>query len=313
MTWKTLVIKEFDQLTLQKNNLLVQRSKESVKVKINIDDLNCVLLENNYVLFSSRIINHLIDHKVAIIFTDTKHDPHSIVLPLQGHCLPLKNLSLQLKMTVLFKATIFQKIIQNKISNQIAIMQLTKQEDDVIMRCTKLLATVALDDATNREGIVAKMFFRALYGSAFIRFSDDLVNKILNYGYKILVSCLSRTIVKFGLNLFLGVKHKGPSNPFNLSYDFIEPYRPLIDLWIHEHWNELAFDTNTISYLQRLSLVNLLNCQVLVGRQAMTVNSSFNVLIQSFITALQQQDPTKLKTVKLPDKITLEGWTDENS
>ena len=109
-------------------------------------------------------------------------------------------------------------------------MQLAKQDHNVIERCTKLLHTVAPDDATNREGIVAKMFYRAMYGSSFIRFNDDMVNKALNYGYKIMVSALSRTIVKFGLNLFLGIKHKGPSNPFNLSYDVVEPYRPVVDL-----------------------------------------------------------------------------------
>lgn len=305
MSWKTLIIKEFDKVVLKQQNLLVQKQNHpDQKIRVSIDDLNCVVFENNYTLLSNQVINRLINNNVNVIFTNDRHDPNCVVLPLAGHCLPLKNLSLQLKTRLPLKHALWKLIIENKIANQITVMQLTKQDHTVIERCTKLLHTVAPDDVTNREGIVAKMFYRAMYGSSFIRFNDDMVNKVLNYGYKIMVSALSRTIVKFGLNLFLGIKHKGPSNPFNLSYDVVESYRPVVDLWIWEHWDELNFTTDRISYLQRLQLINLLNLKVQVDDKVMTVNSSFNVVVQSLITALQKKDPTRLKRITIPTSFT---------
>ena len=305
MSWKTLIIKEFDKLVIKQQNLLIQKQNHpDQKIRVSIDDLNCVVFENNYTLLSNQVINRLIDNNVNVIFTNNQHDPNCIVLPLAGHCLPLKNLNLQLKTRSSLKYALWKLMIECKIANQITVMQLTKQDHTVIERCTKLLYTVAPDDATNREGIVAKMFYRAMYGSSFIRFNDDMVNKVLNYGYKIMVSALSRTIVKFGLNLFLGIKHKGPSNPFNLSYDVVEPYRPVVDLWIWEHWDELNFTTDRISYLQRLQLINLLNLKVQVDDKVMTINSSFNVVVQSLITALHKKDPTRLKRMTIPADFT---------
>jgi len=59
---------------------------------------------------------------------------------------------------------------------------------------------------------VAKYFFQKLYGKDFVRFADDNINGALNYGYKILTSALSRTLISYGLNNHLGIKHCGPTN-----------------------------------------------------------------------------------------------------
>ena len=170
MSWKTLIIKEFDKVVLKQQNLLVQKQNHpDQKIRVSIDDLNCVVFENNYTLLSNQVINRLVNNNVNVIFTNDQHDPNCIVLPLAGHCLPLKNLNLQLKPRSSLKHALWKLVIECKIANQITVMQLTKQDHTVIERCTKLLYTVASDDSTNREGIVAKMFYRAMYGSSFIR------------------------------------------------------------------------------------------------------------------------------------------------
>ncbi|AHF57270.1 putative CRISPR-associated protein [Spiroplasma eriocheiris CCTCC M 207170] len=136
------------------------------------------------------------------------------------------------------------------------------------------------------------MFFRTLYGSAFIRLSDDLINSALNYGYKIIVSCISRTLVRYGLILHIGVHHIGKTNPYNLSYDFIEPFRPLVDFWVTRNLYKLD---GKLTYNQRISLVKLLDERVEIDNKIMSVNNAINYMIKSFITCLKESNPELLK------------------
>jgi len=108
-------------------------------------------------------------------------------------------------------------------------MQTLKCRETSIETIERFIKTLVFGDETNREGLAAKVFFRELYGSNFIRFSDDGINNALNYGYKILTGAISRTISKYGLNNYLGLFHIGKTNPYNLACDFIEPLRPLVD------------------------------------------------------------------------------------
>ena len=80
------------------------------------------------------------------------------------------------------------------------------------------------NDKSNREGLAAKVYFHELFGLDFRRFDDDIINAGLNYGYAILRSQISKTVIAKGLNPCLGIFHKGYDNPFNLSDDIIEVY-----------------------------------------------------------------------------------------
>ncbi len=299
------MIKDYDKLTLKNNNLLVSSLKANKQeVKVSIDTLNCVIIENSYTLFSMQLINILINNNVLVIVSDDKHDPNVVMLPLSSHCMPLVNLELQLKITKDLKEKIWTKIIYNKIFNQIEIMKELITDQTVIERCEQQMITMNHNDQNNREGIVAKMFFHALYGTNFIRFADDQINSALNYGYKIISSALSRTIAKYGLNLFIGVHHIGRSNPFNLTYDLIEPYRPIVDRWVFQNKNYLQYGSD-LSYLNRLSLIKLLNKHVIIDHKVMTVNSSFNVYVKSFISALKYHDSSKIKNLTIIEEASI--------
>jgi CRISPR-associated protein Cas1 len=51
----------------------------------------------------------------------------------------------------------------------------------------------------------------------------------LNYGYSIIRSAIRRELVLHGFEPSLGINHSSNENPFNLSDDIIEPYRPFVD------------------------------------------------------------------------------------
>lgn len=55
------------------------------------------------------------------------------------------------------------------------------------------------------------------------------MNACLDYGYTILLSEFNRAVVAAGYLTQLGIHHKNDFNDFNLSSDFIEPFRFVVD------------------------------------------------------------------------------------
>src|SRR5699024_4697153 len=84
-----------------------------------------------------------------------------------------------------------------------------------------------LNDDANREGHAAKVYFNKLFGLDFRRGSDTPINWALNYGYSLLMSLFSNTIITRGLLTELGIHHRIQFNNYNLTIDFMKMYRPL--------------------------------------------------------------------------------------
>ena len=80
-----------------------------------------------------------------------------------------------------------------------------------------------------------------------------------------------------GLLPYLGIHHKSKTNNFNLAYDLIEPYRPIIDKYVYQNMERL---TTPLSFEIRKELIDLLNEQVLINNKFYTVQFSIDVVVQ---------------------------------
>ena len=135
------------------------------------------------------------------------------------------------------------------------------------------------------------MFFRNLYGTNFIRFSDDDTNAILNYGYAIIRSGVAKSLVAHGFNCVIGVHHISETNEFNLADDFMEPLRPLVDEWIAKNPDSLS---EGLTKFVKNELVGLVNSEVLFDGKKMKVRYAIDSMVKSFVTALETQNPNRL-------------------
>ena len=153
----------------------------------------------------------------------------------------------------------------------------------VIDKLSQYVKEIKLGDETNREGLAAKMYFKSLFGSEFIRFYDDTINAALNYAYQIVKSSIIRTLSIYGLNSYLGVNHKSKVNNFNLVYDLIEPYRAIVDLYVYKIKDNL---TLPLSFEIRKELINILNIPVISNNMKCTLEYSIEVLIKSYIKTI---------------------------
>lgn len=146
-------------------------------------------------------------------------------------------------------------------------------------------------DIGNREGIGAKWYFRSLFGSSFLRYSDDGINKALNYGYSIIRSAVTKTLTAYGYNSVLGIHHINESNPFNLADDLMEPLRPLVDIWVDQNHEELLID---LTKQQRKELINLVNHTMLCDGKKMRVRNAIDKYISSFTSAIEAGNVGKI-------------------
>ena len=115
---------------------------------------------------------------------------------------------------------------------------------------------VLSNDSDNREAVAAALYFPALFGNGFFRGSDDPRNAVLNYGYAVMRAGIARNLVVHGLEPCIGLHHRSELNNFNLADDLIEPFRPIVDLYVAQNFSK---DDVVLPPRQKAGLFNLTN------------------------------------------------------
>jgi len=231
------------------------------------------------------------DYKINIITCDLKHLPQAIIYPYSGNYQSSLILNKQINWDLKVLQIIWKYIVQAKILNQAKVLKINHKSFEVIEKLSQYANEVELNDKTNREGLAAKIYFSELFGKDFIRHNEDTINMALNYGYSILRSMISRSLVAKGLNPHIGIFHKGPNNSFNLSDDIIEVFRPLIDNYVHNNIsNDLVFNREI-----RIKIVQALTRKINYDNQKITISNAINNVIDNIISVIDLGDLNKLK------------------
>ena len=288
--WRSVIIYNGEKLSVKDDWLVVEFEDNSEK-KIPIEDLYCVVIDNKNLVLTIPLLSSLAQHKVHLVLTDEKHLPVSTMYPLNTNYHCYRILKKQLEMTDEFKGYVWQKITQKKILNQAMCLENQWAESDVLIRMRELASEVVAHDVGNREGISAKLFFRNLYGSEFVRFADDEINMLMNYGYAIMRSGVAKSLVAHGFNCVMGVHHISETNEFNLADDFMEPMRPIVDEWISDNPDSIS---EGLSKFVKNELVSLVNKEVLFDGKVMKVRYAIDSMVKSFVTAIETKNPDRL-------------------
>lgn len=293
MGYRQVVIKKSDKIRTENNNLVV--IKEEKESKIPLEDINFVILEDNQTVITGKLLSSFGEHGICFITCNDKYEPVSIMYPYNYHFKQLENIEYQLNLKDELKEKIWQTIVIHKIENEISVLCQTSKDERTISILESYLKEVEPGDKTNREGLAAKLYFRSLFGSNFIRFYDDSINNALNYCYQIIKSSIIRTLSIYGLNTYLGVNHKSKVNNFNLAYDLIEPYRAIADKYVYA----LVKDDNPeLSFELRRQLINILNYPVVCENKKCSLEYSIELLIKSYVKTIASGE-VKLSFPKL--------------
>jgi CRISPR-associated protein Cas1 len=228
MVKRTLHFSNPAYLSCKNQQLIVELQGETKTIKtVPIEDLGIVILEHPQITLTTRLLELLLENKVAVITCNSKYLPNGVLLPLDGNSEQTERYRTQVESSIPLKKQLWQQTVKCKIENQ-ALLLKTKGENNE--RLLYLKDKVQSGDPTNCEGQAASYYWGKIYGSSFTRTRDeDTPNAQLNYAYAILRSVVARGLVSSGMLPSFGIFHRNKYNAFCLADDIMEPYRPFVD------------------------------------------------------------------------------------
>ncbi len=287
MAFRNVIISNRCKLEYSLNYLVCRKTNE--EYKILLDEIKSIVINSTQVSITSSLICKLSEKKVKVMFCNEYHNPECELMPYQNNFYSYRKIKEQITFINQGNDILWREIIKEKILNQARNLKVKKCKEQFDLLMT-YYDDVQLGDSTNREGHAAKVYFNALFGKDFSRKDENSINKFLNYGYAVLASSISREIKLLGFLTELGIHHIGESNSFNLTYDFIEPLRPLVDsLVINNKVNEENYKEKFVEMLS--SYVEYLN-------QKMVLDNAIHLFINDMVNFLKTGEVSYISFIK---------------
>lgn len=288
MSWRILYIDESESVSCYLDNIKIDyKDKDSITVPLK--DIHSIIIDNPKLILTTQLINRCATNNINLVICGVDHLPNALLHAYQPHFNSALVLRKQLEWGDSQKEYLHQQIVKHKIINQISACEICRINPYQINfgKLNLYVDEVELSDTTNREGLAAKVYFSLMYGNSFRRFDDDVINGGLNYGYAVLRSQISKTLIAKGLNTSLGIFHKGPGNIFNLSDDIIEVFRPIVDIWV---FNNLSIDDEELTRENRVGLIKATTSKVIIDGKKQTIFNAISIMIDSILNFFETGD-----------------------
>jgi CRISP-associated protein Cas1 len=232
---------------------------ETVKKKIPPKKVSAIVLDKGTSL-TYEAVKTALSHNIDIVFAEGDGAPIGRVWHSKlGSTTKIRKRQLEASLNE--EAVTWVKIwVTDKIANQIDFIKKLKKhrkakEDKINEVLEKLESAVAkvenlngdtivdiADTIRGYEGTAGRYYFGLLssllskeyqFDGRSYRPAEDPFNAFLNYGYGILYSRIEKCIMIAGLDPYVGFLHRDDYNQTSFVFDFIEPYRPFVDLTVY--------------------------------------------------------------------------------
>lgn len=281
MGFRNIKVESNVKIQIKNQQLLIDNGEE---ISIPLEDINCILIENQSVLLSTYFLQKIAECGIALYICDEKHLPNAVVLPMVKHSRHFKILKYQMELGKPLQKRLWQQVVVQKIRNQALCLQLLEREgaDELFRMCRE----VQSGDRTHVEAKAAAFYFRSLYGLGFSRGEEHIINSALNYGYAIVRGMIARSIICYGLEPSIGMFHHSELNNYNLADDMIEPFRPLVDLYVSRNFDISEIDSSLTPELKR-GLFGIINFDMSMKGDKRIVSNCIDMLASSYSSAIQ--------------------------
>ena len=296
MGFRNIKIDSHVKLSIKNQQLNIETD---IARQIPLEDINCIIIENQTVTVSAYLLQKMADMGIAVYVCDEKHLPNAVLLPMVRHSRHFKILKYQIEAGKPLQKRLWQQIVVRKIRNQalcLAYLDLDGSEE-----LMKMCKEVQSGDRTHVEAKAAAFYFKSLYGLGFSRGNDHVINSALNYGYAIVRGLIARSIVCYGLEPSIGVFHHSELNNFNLADDMIEPFRPLVDLYVAQNYDIAEIDSDLTPERKR-GTFGIINYDMDMKGEKRIISNCIDMLVASYSGALQG----KRSDLELPELMQLQ-------
>ncbi len=291
MIKQTLFFSTPVRLSLKNCQLVISWKDCDEIVTRPIEDLGCVVLENQMISITLPLLNELVKNNVAVILCDIKQMPTAMLQGLDANATQAESLKYQLAATEPMKKQAWKQIIESKIKNQSALLFANGKSGEVLK---PFYTNVKSGDVDNREGLAAREYWKMLLGKGFRRERNGIPpNDLLNYGYSILRAATARALLGSGLLPNLGVFHKSRYNAFPLADDVMEPYRCYVDQIVFNLYSQGIMGLCKES---KIAIMGLLSCDVKIGK----VQRPLQIALTITTASLAKYLAGEIKKLSLP-------------
>lgn len=294
MAWRVVAIENTARLSLRDNQLVIA---QDVEATLPIEDLDTLVLDSYGITTTTNLLIALATKSTTTVICDEKHLPASVILPYSQHSRQAKVSRQQLAMSQPLKKQLWQRIVEQKITNQADVLQAVGL-DDAPLRA--YASDVKSGDTSNRESLAARVYFDQLLDDA-TRRKPIWHNAALNYGYAMVRSHIARHIAARGLVASQGIFHHNELNSFNLADDLIEPYRAAVDLYILEKVAPLHVSDRDASLTKhdRQLIIDILNYYVIMNGKKFMIKHAVERTVEGFIECIKVKEARKLLLPKI--------------
>lgn len=283
MSFRTVVINSRCKLEYSLNYLIYRGEEEK---RIHLSEIGTLIIQSTAVALTAVLLSELVERKIKVIFCDSKSNPQSELMAYDGCHNSTARILEQVHWDEAFNRLIWADIVREKITAQAKILAKYMHDDEAAM-LMGYRNGIEPGDVTNREGHAAKVYFNAAFGKTFTRAEDSFSNACLNYGYSILLSAFNREINAYGCLTQLGIHHCGEYNPYNLSCDFMEPFRPIIDDYV------LSGALTETDFKSKLA--NIYNLNVSFEDKETRLEVAIRAYVQRLLGALHLRDRSRIR------------------
>lgn len=297
MAFRNVYVQNDVHFKIKDEQLVV--TKENNDYKIPLEDINSICVESQRTIITTYALRKFIEHDIVLYICDEKHLPTGILVGTNNYSRQLKNIKLQIEMSKPLTKRIWQEIIKYKILNQAKCLQFNEKTGFELL--ADLTNSITSGDSTNVEARAAVFYFRKLFDKTFNRNKECIENAALNYGYAIIRGIIARTLVMYGFEPAIGLFHHNQLNNFNLADDLIEPFRPVVDLYVT---NNIDFTKEYLDAEDKQIIYNVINCLVLIDGKKFNIQGAVEYMIKSLSTSMNKKE----NLIKNPILIGLEEY-----
>lgn len=294
MAWKGLHLTQPARLSLADSQLCVKQ--DAGEVRIALEDIAWIVIDTPQATFTSALMAACMETGIALVFTDERHTPSGLALPFHRHHRQGAVAKLQIATKDSVKRRLWQALVRAKISNQAGALAVLKHDDASTLK--EIARHVEPDDPDNVEARAARFYWGRLFDDFIRDDPDDRRNKLLNYGYAVVRAGVARALVASGFLPAFGLKHDGAANAFNLADDFVEPFRPFVDLLAWRTSGKGAGKDGDLTLDDRRAMAGALLINGKVGGGEVSLLVAAEMAAASFARALEFE---KASLLELPE------------
>jgi CRISPR-associated protein Cas1 len=250
---------------------------------VPFEDIAIIVLNHREIQLTHPVLSACADYGIGLYATGDNHQPNGVFLPFLAHSRTTRLMRKQMDIPRPLAKQAWASIVRRKIENQAAVLRFcAKTGGD---RMDSYARRVRSGDTENLEGQAAAFYFTQLFGQGFYRAEERWVNAALDYGYAVLRGAIARGLVAHGMHPPIGIFHASEQNAFNLADDLIEPFRPLVDLYVAKN---PAFTEGDLSPQDKAELVALLNVDVGMPQGKMSALSAIEYAVEGLARLFEE-------------------------